>query len=435
MEKKMNEKWLPHIIAAGAFVVLIALGLACATTQSVPVTYTEPARLNMSGIKTIAVESNSDQVASEISHRLSGKFTVASPVELQEYIAWKGNGEFQAKAIEVKATDLGKEYTDNVARADIKYGNKVIKTSGVVKDIDQTSSGVYFVSLDAGNKNVIALYFIPSEASKIPALNKGQTITVVGECFGRNLPDSSDTGKILQLLGGVQPVNVVKVRFPVAGYTGPIDAVVSVRRDFQAQDTHETKQVIQNYTDSAGKIRSRTVDVTVYYRVGTLSLNYQIMRSRDFTIIGVGVKSQTSNKYSSEYGDLPGSSDIAARLTGPFVELAGEMVPTERTISITLQKEENNKNAKKEMAEAEKFVKAKDYKNAVSTYGNIYAKYNNFAAGYNHAVLMEATEGTAAAVELMAALAAQTNADLAKTTLAEMQERNKANQQVMQQSK
>jgi len=120
-------------------------------------------------------------------------------------------------------------------------------------------------------------------------------------------------------------------------------------------------------------------------------------------------------------------------LVNPLVELAGEMVPTERTISITLQKEETNKEAKKEMGEAEKFVKAKDYKNAVSTYGNIYAKYNNFAAGYNHAVLMEATEGTAAAVELMAALADQTNENLAKTTLAEMQERNKANQQAKQQ--
>jgi len=32
----MNKKWLPHIIAVGAFVVLIVLGLACASTPSVP---------------------------------------------------------------------------------------------------------------------------------------------------------------------------------------------------------------------------------------------------------------------------------------------------------------------------------------------------------------------------------------------------------------
>jgi hypothetical protein len=34
MEKKMNKKWLPHIITAGAFVMFIVLGLACATTDT-----------------------------------------------------------------------------------------------------------------------------------------------------------------------------------------------------------------------------------------------------------------------------------------------------------------------------------------------------------------------------------------------------------------
>jgi len=35
MEKKMNEKWLLHIIAVGAFVVFIVLGLACASNPPV----------------------------------------------------------------------------------------------------------------------------------------------------------------------------------------------------------------------------------------------------------------------------------------------------------------------------------------------------------------------------------------------------------------
>jgi hypothetical protein len=33
MERKMKEKWVPHFIAVGAFVVFIVLGLACASTS------------------------------------------------------------------------------------------------------------------------------------------------------------------------------------------------------------------------------------------------------------------------------------------------------------------------------------------------------------------------------------------------------------------
>jgi len=428
----MKKDYGLHIIAVWAFVVLIVLGLACATTQSVPITYTEPGRLNMSGINKIAIDSNNDHVTSEISRRLASKYTVASPEELQAWKEWRELAAYQAPATEVKSTDLVKTYLDNAVRADTLYANKMLKTSGVVKEIGKSSRGSYFAHLSVGN-DAVDVYFLSSQLDKLGSVNKGNTITIVGKCVGFNLPNMEDTAEILRILGAGKSVNIINAIFPIADYTGSVDAVVSVSRDFQAQDTYETKQKTENYTDSEGKLRTRTFNVTVYYRVGTLRLDYQIMRSRDFSIIGAGVKSQTSNKYSSEYSELPSRDSIAAALVNPLVELAGEMVPTERTISITLQKEENNKEAKKEMSEAEKFVKAKDYKNAVSTYGNIYAKYNNFAAGYNHAVLMEATEGTAAAVELMAALANQTNESLAKTTLTEMQQRNNANQQAMQQ--
>jgi hypothetical protein len=33
MKRKMNKEWLPHVIAVGAFVVFIVLGLACASTS------------------------------------------------------------------------------------------------------------------------------------------------------------------------------------------------------------------------------------------------------------------------------------------------------------------------------------------------------------------------------------------------------------------
>jgi len=48
-------------------------------------------------------------------------------------------------------------------------------------------------------------------------------------------------------------------------------------------------------------------------------------------------------------------------------------------------------------------------------------------------VLTEGTEGTAAAIGLMEALAKETNEGLAKSTLAAMQSRNEGNQRAAQQ--
>jgi allophanate hydrolase subunit 1 len=103
-----------------------------------------------------------------------------------------------------------------------------------------------------------------------------------------------------------------------------------------------------------------------------------------------------------ERAKLPAPAELVARIINrPLSEFISEIVPTQRSISITLDKESDNKEAKKEMSAAEKLVKAKNYADAVAAYGKIYAAYKNFAAGYNHAVLTEAAMGTEVAVELI----------------------------------
>jgi len=422
------------MIAATAFVVFIVLGLACASTPTVPITYTEPSRLNISGVNKIALESNDEQIASEVAKRLSSKFTLASSQEYNEYDNWRKYAYYQNGATEIKTTALLAAYLNPLSGNSL-YGNKMLKISGSVKKIAQVGSR-YCVSLDAG-KDSVGVFFKSDQLDKVSAIKIDGAITAVGRCIGDARPAGVSEGEwmILQKLGEGKTIYIDDAIFPVGNYTGTIDAVLTVKRDFQVQNTSETKQETRDYKGSDGKYYTQIVNVTYYSRSAKLDINYQMMRSRDFIIIGQGVKSSTSNKYTNEdSSQLPSPANLFSRIVEkPLVEVTGEFVPTERTISVTLLKEENNKEAKKEMKEAEKLVNAKDYKNAVMAYSNIYDKYKNFAAGYNQAVLTEATEGTIAAIGLMKTLADQTNENLAKTTLTEMQGRNNASQQAAQQ--
>jgi hypothetical protein len=99
--------------ATGMLLVVLCLLAGCKTT--VPVTYTEPARLDMSGVNRVAVDSNDSGVTESISSKLTatGKYTVASAAELSEWKQWKIEQQalqelaaYQAQAIEVSAADL-----------------------------------------------------------------------------------------------------------------------------------------------------------------------------------------------------------------------------------------------------------------------------------------------------------------------------------------
>jgi hypothetical protein len=473
----------------GTLTVLFA---ACTTT--IPVTYTEAAHLDMSGINQVAVESNNAQVADAISQQLSatGKYTVAT-AELQQWRAgvaqqqaaqqqwetgrqarlqqWEAERQakrqfresetkYLASAIEISAANLATAYQANVARADSSYKGKILKIAGTVKELGQTSRGSYFMRLAAGSDSV-DFYFRPSELEKYKSVDKGRNVTIFGECSGRNLPNMEDTAEILRLLGAGSSVNISDARFPfvvdddvVVDFVDverptdypdhAVDALISANTHISTEDDSYTGSRAardangNNIKGADGKIIYQ--DVIVYTRRVTVDITYQITRLRDGSLIGQGTTTSASSRRASDEdkSKLPSPAELAAQIIDkPLKELISELVPTQRSVRMTLAKDESNakgaKEAKKEMSEAQNLVKAKNYNAAATAYGKIYAQYDNFAAGYNQAVLMETAEGTGAAIVLMEALANKTGNSLAQNTLQQMQSRNASNQRAAEQ--
>jgi len=390
----------------------------------------------------VAIESNDPGTANFVSQRLiaTGKYTVATAGELAEWRSWLSEQQAlgqlankQTQAIPTSAADLVGAYAANAVRADSSYKGRVLKITAVINEIQQSSRGRYFIRLVGANNDSVVVYFAPTETRRIAAVDKGQTITIIGECVGRNLPDMEDTAEILRLLGAGSTVNIVDATFPVEGlrdYPGAVDAVIFLNTASSVLNESHTEQ----RTRVANNVRS-TYNVTVYDRSVTVNINYQIVRTRDSSRIGDGVKTATSSKYSNEdRSQLPEVAALVTRtIERPLAEFVREIVPTQRSIKVTLAKESENRNASNEMRAAESLVKEGKYAEAAAEYGKVYASYQNFAAGYNQAVLTEAAEGTEAAINLMEALFKETGNPTAETTLSEMQRRNAANQQAANQ--
>ncbi|MDR1248092.1 MAG: OB-fold putative lipoprotein [Treponema sp.] len=429
-----NKKLL--VAATAMLLAVLCFWAGCKTT--VPVSYTEPARLDMSGVSRIAIDSDNSQVATSISEKISatGKYTVASATELSEWKQWKRTRQgmeelfnYQAQAIEVSAADLVGTYAGNAVRADNSYGNKTLKVTAVVKEIGVTGDS-YFVRLEGSGNDSVDVFFVSSETNRLASVDKGQTITVIGEGRGYNRPDLQDTAEILRILGAGRSVNIVKATFPIEGlqdYPGAVDAVITLKTTSAVQDDSRTDSR-PTVTDATGKTIYQ--NVRVYERSVTVNVGYEVVRARDSFLIGQGTTSGTSSKASSEDSSkLPSAADLVARTIGTLVNgFLSQIVPTQRTLSITLAKESDNKEAKKAMGDADKLVKAKNYTDAAAAYGSVYARYKNFAAGYNQAVLTEVASGTEAAVGLMEALAKATGNAEAQRALSDMQSRNASNQ-------
>jgi hypothetical protein len=288
----------------------------------------------------------------------------------------------------------------------------------------------------AGNDSV-DVYFLSSEINRVANVDKGQTITIIGECLGFNPPDLEDTAEILRILGGGRAINISNATFPadeLKDYPGAVDAVISMEQNLSVQDDSSIQKEIakdengKDLKDAEGKYVYR--DVTVYTRNVTVDITYQIVRTRDSSNIGNGVKSaRTKSPSSYDQSKLPAPADLAAKISNkPLSEFISEIVPTQRSISVTLAKEKNNKDAKKAMSAAQKLVKEKKYADAASAYGKIYAEYKNFAAGYNHALLTEAAMDIESAITLMEALFKETGNRDAQSALTGMQRRNASNQ-------
>jgi len=405
---------------ATAILLVVLCLLAGCQSAAVPITYTQAARWDLSGINRIGIESNNPQVGNSLAQSLSAaKYTVVSGSEL-------ALAKRESSATAVTAAALTQAYGANVARADGTYGKKILKITGVVNKID-ASAGHYFIRLTGTGSDSVVAYLAPSETSKAASVNVGQTTTIIGECYGRSTPNDEGIAEILRILGAGDRVNIVDATFPVGA---SIDAVVSLSTGSSVQ-TSSRKENQKVGTDADGNAIYQ--EVTVTYYDATATINYNIVRLPGDSVIGNGAGTGKSGNQSES------STAVTRAISSAQSAVISDIVPTQKTVNVTLAKEPENKEAKTEMAEAEKLVKAKDYKDAAAAYGTIYGKYKNFAAGYNQAVLTEATSGTAAAIVLMDALFKSTTDDtnkaLAQKTLGEMQGRNASNQRAASQSR
>lgn len=428
-------------VRRNAFAAAIAVGIAVLSTGCqtvVPVAYTEPARLNMSGVSRIGILSNNSATATAVSAALTGtgKYTVTTDAsEIAELEQWQEQQAQLSGATEISASDLVKAYASNAARASSIYKGKILKVSGTVTEIQERA-----VRLGIGNDSV-DVYIAKSESGKAASLEKGASVVLVGTCYGLDSPDSTDTAEILRILGGGKHINIVNATFYAPKYTGKIDAVLalkttsSVNEDSKAEKRAATNADGERLKDADGNVIYKTVQT--YRKVATATVAYKVVRP-DGTPIGSGESSGSAQtSYYEDRSKLTDSSSLVnSAMKKPLQDIISDMVPTERTLSVLLAKSDSkDKEFKASMNEAQKLVKEKNYGAAADAYGEIYAQTKDFAAGYNQAVITEVAYGTSKAVVLMEALAESSGNPEAQNMLKEMQVRNAANQMAAEQLK
>ena len=217
--------------------------------------------LNLSGVNKVGIVSNNSQVGMRFSRKLveTGKFTIASAAELQDWQRWdneqgaivRQRSELerrhqqqqelfnqQAQVQSISAANLAREYQANEPRADQLFSGRQLKVTGAIAGIERDSQGSPFIRLTGVGNDSVIVFFNLSETNKVMALNRGNTITIIGECSGRNVPDGQDTSEILRILGGGRPIHIDNAVFQITtpaalppaprvrNYTGTIDAVI-----------------------------------------------------------------------------------------------------------------------------------------------------------------------------------------------------------------
>lgn len=278
---------------------------------------------------------------------------------------------------------------------------------------------------------------------KAASLEKGTTVTIIGECYGLKAPDLKDTGEILRILGAGQHVNIAKARFyaPPGEFIASLDAILklTVSSSVNDESKKESRSVKnskgETVTDSKGNILYE--DVTVYSRVANVTVGYEIVNLSG-TVIGSGEKSDSSStSYKENRNELENPANlIASAKKKPLQSIINDMIPTPRTVLVKLEKSDSkDKEVKSAMSEAKKLVGEKLYATAAQSYGKIYAQSKDFAAGYNQAIITEITKNTDEAIVLMQALVKSTQNPKAQSMLTEMKSRSAKNKRSAEQLK
>lgn len=433
----MKKKGCKNLIFAIITVGIAVLIAGCQT--AIPVSYTEPARINMDGISRIGMISNDSSAAATVSNALTSKgYTVVDgESEIDKLEAWQQLKAYYSNAIEINANDLVSAYNSNAIRANSNYRGKTLVVNGTITDFEENA-----IRLGVG-KDAVDVYIEDSEREKAASLEKGSTVTIIGKCYGLDRPDLKDTGKILQILGGGQQVNIARATFyaPPEDYIANIDAILYLT--IKSSDKLDTREVKKPAKDSEGNTIKdadgntvyknvieycRTVNVTADYEVDNLSGE----------VIGDGRQSGSSSSgYNEDRKALtPTASLIDSAKRKILPKVISEMIPTSKTVSVILEKSDSkDKAVKTAMSEAKKLVDAKNYVAAAESYGKIYTQSKDFAAGYNQAIITEVAKNTDEAIVLMQALAKSSENPKAKTMLNEMEVRSAKNKKSAEQSK
>ena len=425
---------LATMLAAG----FAALSIGCQT--AIPVSYMEPAKVSLGAASKIGLISNNMEAEQSIKDALTktGKYTIASEAEMAGLSSWLRQQERLSDGMEISAADLASEYDANEVRADQKYDGKNLKVTGTVSEFQGGA-----VRLGVGN-NSVDVYIVNQETDKVAALNKGDTITVVGKCFGLKPPYSDGINEILAILGGGgKHVNLADATFFIPEYTGPVDVVLNLNEthteELKSRETQKPMLAADGKTelkDASGKTVYKKV--TEYQKVLSVNLVYNITDAKDGAKIGSGsAKGEYKTDYNENQSQLTATSKLVSLALGtPLKKVISDLVPTRHSLSVKLVKSDTqDKDVKNALNEANKLVKSKDYAGAAEAFGKIYAQSKDFAAGYNQAVLTEVALGADKAVVLMEEVAKTSDREEAKRMLAEMKQRNAANQRAAEQMK
>ncbi len=155
---------------------LTAAVLATGCQTAVPISYMEPARLDMRGINKIGIISNDSDTAAEISTGLtsSGLYSIATSAEISEAQQWLRLQRLLHDATETNAASMVKAYDANAMAANTTYKGKTVKVSGTVTEIQERA-----IRLGVGNDSV-DVYIERSVVKKAIALSKGSSVTLLG---------------------------------------------------------------------------------------------------------------------------------------------------------------------------------------------------------------------------------------------------------------
>jgi hypothetical protein len=93
------------------------------------------------------------------------------------------------EAITVSPKDLYAAYENNEVKADNTYKGRVVRLVGEVDDIGKDILDKPYIKFNADQYGMtgIQIYFKTSEQNKLGNLDKGQTVTVVGLCDGKQV--------------------------------------------------------------------------------------------------------------------------------------------------------------------------------------------------------------------------------------------------------